>query len=97
MDEALDKRLNRKINFKYPTIDAKRYVRLLRLSPEEHQAFKYSLEVIPLADLPRTHYRALSYTWGNAPLANDIQEVHINGQAIIIRRNLFDFLNTATA
>src|SRR6266536_5084333 len=98
MDEELDETWNRKSGFKYPAVDAKRHVRLLRFScVKTHQVVRYNLEVVPLADLSLTNYKALSYTWGHAHRAGDIREIQIDGQPIFIRRNLFDFLNTTAA
>ena len=98
MEEELDRRLNRKSDFKYLAIDAKRQVRLLQFSHvETHQLVSYRLDIIPLADLSRTYYKALSYTWGHAHISDDIREIQIDNQPIFIRRNLFDFLNTAAA
>jgi hypothetical protein len=99
MGEELDKRWNRESDFKYPAIDAKSHVRLLRFSHRERPPCLacYELEIVALADLSQTQYKALSYTWGHAHTTDDIQEIEVGGQPIFIRRNLFDFLNTATA
>ena len=98
MDEELDKRFNRKSGFNHPSIDPERHVRLLRLSClEPYQACNYSLETFPLEDLPSTHYKALSYTWGAARILDDIREIEIDGQSISIRLNLYHFLKTAAA
>jgi Heterokaryon incompatibility protein (HET) len=100
MDE-LDRILNGKSGFKYPAVDqfdARKHVRLLRISPgERDQPLSYSLEIVFLEHLHHIHYRALSYTWGHAHSIDDIREIRIDGQEFFVRRNLFDFLNTASA
>ncbi|CZR62989.1 uncharacterized protein PAC_12886 [Phialocephala subalpina] len=97
MDEELDKTLNRKGGFKYIAIDAKQQCRLLRISHDQTcQTPIYSLEVVSLEDLPSTNYKALSYTWGHAHTLANIRKIQINAQPFLIRRNLFDFLSTAT-
>lgn len=100
MDE-LDRILNRKSGFKYPAadqFDARKHVRLLRISPgERDQPLSYSLEIVLLKHLCHIHYRALSYTWGHAHSVDDIREIRVDGQEFFVRRNLFDFLNTASA
>ncbi|TAQ86636.1 hypothetical protein B7494_g5061 [Chlorociboria aeruginascens] len=98
MDQQLDKTLNRKNNVKYLAIDAERQVRLLRIPAHKiHDVNNYTLETIPLADLCRTYYKALSYTWGQAHVPHDIREIQLDGQPLFIRQNLFDFLETANA
>ncbi|KAF4629879.1 hypothetical protein G7Y89_g8272 [Cudoniella acicularis] len=97
MDKEIDKTLNRKTDFKYPPIDAKRQARLLRFSPGKVSwVVNYHLEVVLLADLSCTNYKALSYTWGHASIV-DIPEIQIDDQPFFIRRNLFEFLATAAA
>lgn len=100
MDE-LDRILNRKSGFKYPAadqFDARKHVRLLRISPgERDQPLSYSLEIVLLKHLRHIHYRALSYTWGHAHSIDDIREIRVDGQEFFVRRNLFDFLDTASA
>ncbi|KAI1249189.1 hypothetical protein MGN70_008799 [Eutypa lata] len=60
----------------------------------------YTIEVVDVADLHRTRYRALSYIWGPAQAPDDVREIHIGGngggqQPFAVRRNLADFLATA--
>ncbi|EHK18317.1 uncharacterized protein TRIVIDRAFT_131892, partial [Trichoderma virens Gv29-8] len=42
-------------------------------------------------------YRALSYTWGKATSADDLQTIRVNNQEYFVRQNLFDFLASAAA
>ncbi|KAI1409843.1 HET-domain-containing protein [Hypoxylon sp. FL1857] len=56
---------------------------------------QYRLEAFDLSELPSTQYAALSYTWGCATSMDDIYEIVINDQPFFVRRNLFDFLDTA--
>ncbi|KUJ12985.1 uncharacterized protein LY89DRAFT_652373 [Mollisia scopiformis] len=98
MDEEFDhdKKINRATDFKYPTIQAKRQVRLLRARfDEEHKNVVYSLEVVPLSELPWECYKALSYTWGHAHTADDVRAIQIDNQPFSVRRNLFQFLEAA--
>ncbi|KAI0376988.1 HET-domain-containing protein [Hypomontagnella monticulosa] len=98
MDEELDKTCNRKFGFKYADIDPQTQVRLLRLSPYHVRLrnFRFNLETFNLSDLHSIRYSALSYTWGHATSIDDIYEIAIDDQPFFVRRNLFDFLNTAT-
>ncbi|ERF76372.1 hypothetical protein EPUS_07079 [Endocarpon pusillum Z07020] len=97
MDE-LDKALNRKSGFKYiatDQFDARQHVRLLRtVSRERDGPLSYSLEIVPLEHLRGVSYKALSYTWGRADL---VDAILVDGQKIFIRRNLYDFLEIASA
>jgi len=89
----LDKRLNQQSNFSYPSMDARRQLRLLRISGDPATAVSYSLEAVFADDLPATKYQALSYTWGSAPRErSDLREVVIDHRPFFVRRNLFDFL-----
>jgi len=101
MDDELDKRLNRKNGFTYPTIDPKTHMRLLQLppanEPQPSQKISYHLVINALEYLSRTNYKALSYTWGCAWTEDDIEEIQLDAQSFFIRRNLDDFLKTAAA
>ncbi|KAI1101879.1 HET-domain-containing protein [Jackrogersella minutella] len=97
MCNDFDKVLNREYYFKYPAINTKTQVRLLRVSPNcaAVREMHYSLETFDLSNLPSTHYTALSYTWGHATSTDEIDEISINGQPFFVRKNLYDFLETA--
>ncbi|PKS11710.1 hypothetical protein jhhlp_001698 [Lomentospora prolificans] len=92
-----DKILNRQSGFKYPAMDAKKNVRLLRMSACVNTPFtlNYSLEAVSLEDLCTTRYTALSYTWGTADSDHDICEIKVGGRPFFVRRNLFSFLSVA--
>ncbi|KAM7189460.1 Heterokaryon incompatibility protein (HET) domain containing protein [Rhypophila sp. PSN 637] len=92
----LDQRLNHESGFRYPTINPRTQIRLLRrlpfadyTSPCRHQ---YVFEIADVQDLFRTSYNALSYTWGSASSIDDLDEIKVGGQSFWIRRNLHDFL-----
>ncbi|KAI2619762.1 HET-domain-containing protein [Hypomontagnella submonticulosa] len=98
MSDDLDKILNRQFGFKYGVISPQTQVRLLRLYPRHARLrnLQFNLETFQLSDLPSIQYSALSYTWGRATSIDDIREIVIDGQLFFVRRNLSDFLNTAT-
>ncbi|KAK4212081.1 heterokaryon incompatibility protein-domain-containing protein [Rhypophila decipiens] len=92
----LDQRLNHESGFRYPTINPRTQIRLLRrlpfadsTSPCQHQ---YVFEITHVQDLFRISYNALSYTWGSASSRDDLDEIKVGGQSFWIRRNLHDFL-----
>ncbi|KAI1844891.1 hypothetical protein JX266_008907 [Neoarthrinium moseri] len=95
VERDIDKALNRKVDFKFPCIDASRQVRLLRCSSSAATGLVYTLEVVPLERLHRKHYRALSYIWGSCHTTSDARQILIDGQEFYVRRNLHDFLAAA--
>lgn len=98
MDECIDNRLNRKSGFRHPAIQAATETRLLKISQDSaSQSWQYDLVVVALDDLSSTPYRALSYTWGTAVSSEDVRTIRVNHQDLVIRRNLFDFLSSASA
>lgn len=100
MDE-LDKVLNRQRGFRYPAadrFDARKHVRLLRSTPGNgNRQHLYTLETVLLEHLRGIQYRALSYVWGHVHGVDDIREIRVDGQGFFIRRNLFEFLDIASA
>ncbi|KAJ3547637.1 hypothetical protein NM208_g1409 [Fusarium decemcellulare] len=96
IDEDLDKSLNRQLDFKHPTIDARTQIRLLRLQDHPTYGVHCTFSVISLEEIPFTRYKALSYTWGKAYSAEDIQEIQVANQPFFVRQNLLRFIQTAT-
>ncbi|KAH9908609.1 heterokaryon incompatibility protein-domain-containing protein [Xylariomycetidae sp. FL2044] len=98
MSLDLDKRLNGENGFVYPKIDAGSEVRLIRasygVSPGETN---YTLEAVAISGLASTSFRALSYRWGCANGTGDLEQIEVDGQPFFVRRNLYDFLQTAVA
>lgn len=98
MDE-FDKILNQQNGFIYiggDRFDARKHVRLLRITPSNGGRHHfYTLEIVPLEHLRGIEYRALSYVWGHAHTVDDVREIQVDGQRFCVRRNLFDFLDIA--
>ncbi|UKZ52529.1 hypothetical protein TrVGV298_006306 [Trichoderma virens] len=98
MDDSIDNSLNRKSGFRHPIIKSTTETRLLQISqhPTSH-SWQYDFVVVSLENLSATPYRALSYTWGKATSADDLQTIRVNNQEYFVRQNLFDFLASAAA
>ncbi|KAF5007610.1 hypothetical protein FDECE_6074 [Fusarium decemcellulare] len=95
IDEDLDKSLNRQLDFKHPPIDARTQIRLLRLQDHPTYGVHCNFSVISFEEIPFTRYKALSYTWGKAYSAEDVQEIQVANQPFFVRQNLFRFMQTA--
>lgn len=81
--------------FEHLFISAQTHIRLLRPSPETGAAtLPYTSTVVPIENLTRTQHKAMSYTWGSATTKDDIRPIQIHNQALFVRRNLFEFLQT---
>ncbi|KAL6832013.1 heterokaryon incompatibility domain-containing protein [Trichoderma camerunense] len=98
MDDSIDNNLNRMSGFRHPAIKSATETRLLQISRNSaDHSWQYDLVVVALEDLSSTSYRALSYTWGKATSADDLQSIRVGNQQFFVRQNLFDFLASATA
>ncbi|KAL7930163.1 heterokaryon incompatibility domain-containing protein [Trichoderma chlorosporum] len=96
MNDSIDNILNRKSGFQHPAIKRASETRLLQISQNPaSQDWKYDLVVVSLDDLSYVAYKALSYTWGQAISADDLQTIRVNNQEFFVRQNLFDFLASA--
>ena len=90
--EALDALYNRRSNFKHPKIHPARELRLVTLQNNQGNGrYGYTFTVVSFADLIKTNYYALSYTWGLATTENDIEKISVEGQDFWVRRTLFNF------
>ncbi|KAK0611965.1 heterokaryon incompatibility protein-domain-containing protein [Immersiella caudata] len=91
----LDRALNLESGFTYPPIDPKTHIRLLRPSPKASAGeLDFAFEIVHLDRLSDIRYKALSYTWGRISTSADLHTVKINNQPFLVRKNLFDFLNS---
>ncbi|KAK4442093.1 heterokaryon incompatibility protein-domain-containing protein [Podospora aff. communis PSN243] len=90
----LDRSLNREHGFKYPPIDPKRQLRLLRPSKTSSGDLDFVFEVVALDRLQDTRYKALSYTWGRVATPADLHTIRVNNQPFLVRKNLSDFLSS---
>ncbi|KAI0146325.1 heterokaryon incompatibility protein-domain-containing protein [Xylariaceae sp. FL1272] len=97
MEGDIDKILNSRNGFRHVCIDARSQFRLLRSQREQSSLARYSLEVVPITDLENMEYRALSYTWGRVCDPSDVRAIEVDGHPFFVRRNLYDFLQTAAA
>jgi hypothetical protein len=94
--EDFDKLLNRQLNFKHTEIDARTQIRLLRLRRNPTIGGVHcTFHVVSLKEIQFVRYKALSYTWGNAHGAEDVQKIHIVNQPFFVRQNLFQFMQIA--
>jgi hypothetical protein len=72
-----------------PPLQTPRSMRLLILHPSPSTSSLITADLIEVSLDSRPHYDAISYTWGDP---TDQQLIYVNSTAIVIRRNLYDFL-----
>jgi hypothetical protein len=85
-------------SFEHPWIDAQAQIRLLKVlvpCPDTFDDVKCSLHVVPVTDLPRIDYVALSYFWGVTRSSNDVHQITVDNKPYWVRTNLWDFLRFA--
>lgn len=78
----------------HPKINPETQVRLLTITPSnlgDVQTFECTFDVVLVTDLPKLHYVALSYFWGEARSCADIHNITIHEQDYWIRTNLWTF------
>jgi hypothetical protein len=69
-------------------------IRVISIIPEQDGPLKCCLKQVNLQANPTPEYRALSYTWGPP---SPVQEIFVNDRPLLVRHNLFNFLQAFRA